>query len=174
MSQKNADRRYLRAPRNTNLLMIPHITHVNIPASFAMISCTIQQYIIRSMLIWFCLRKIFTTALLFLAFIAPVSVASADDYPDTYLSDIYLTTEDRNGVPMRHAQDPFHCSDKIYGVVKGRWPDSSEHLLEAYWTDPRSKQREHTQYKFNAGKEKRVPGSGCFCTVQNPIFLIDL
>lgn len=104
------------------------------------------------MLIWFCLRKIFTTALLFLAFIAPVSVASADDYPDTYLSDIYLTTEDRNGVPMRHAQDTFQCSDKIYGVVKGRWVTGSEHLLEAYWADPRSKQREHTQYKFNAGE----------------------
>jgi len=65
-------------------------------------------------------------------------------------AETYLSKEERNGMPMTRAVSSFLCSDKIYGVVTGKWPANSEHLLEAYWTDPQGKQREHTRYKFVA------------------------
>ena len=69
---------------------------------------------------------------------------------NTALAEIYLSKGQGNGMPMTHAVTTFLCSDKIYGVVTGKWPANSEHLLEAYWTDPQGKQREHTRYKFIA------------------------
>lgn len=68
------------------------------------------------------------------------------------LADVYLSKEQANELPMTQASSEFHCRDKIYGVVVDKWPDKSEHLLEAYWTDPQGKQREHTRYKFIARK----------------------
>lgn len=65
-------------------------------------------------------------------------------------AEIYLSKKQENEQPMKQASSEFNCRDKIYGVVIGTWPDKSEHLLEAYWTDPRGKQREHTRYKFIA------------------------
>ena len=65
-------------------------------------------------------------------------------------AEIYLSKEGAKNQPMQQASSTFHCRDKIYGVVTGRWPAKSEHLLEAYWTDPQGKQREHTRYKFIA------------------------
>ena len=65
-------------------------------------------------------------------------------------AEVYLAKEQEKGRPMSQASIEFHCRDKIYGVVTGKWPAKSEHLLEAYWTDPQGKQREHTRYKFIA------------------------
>lgn len=65
-------------------------------------------------------------------------------------AEIYLAREQRNGMPMEQAATSFLCSDKIYGVVTGEWPADSEHLLEAYWTDPKGRQREHTRYNIIA------------------------
>ena len=67
-------------------------------------------------------------------------------------AEFYLSKEKKKDEPMTKAYDNFHCRDKIYGVVVGKWPNKSEHLLEAYWTDPHGKQREHTRYKFIARK----------------------
>jgi len=67
-------------------------------------------------------------------------------------ADIYLSKEHSKDLPMMQASSEFHCRDKIYGVVVGKWPVNSEHLLEAYWTDPQGKQREHTRFKFIARK----------------------
>jgi hypothetical protein len=81
------------------------------------------------------------TILIFLASLLLSMQASAD---------IYLSKELKKDLPMQQASNQFHCRDKIYGVVTGKWPANSEHLLEAYWTDPQGKQREHTRYKFIA------------------------
>jgi hypothetical protein len=86
--------------------------------------------------------KLFAT-LTALAFILPSNQA---------LAEIYLSKEQAKGLPMTQTTSKFHCRDKIYGIVVGKWPDKSEHLLEAYWTDPQGKQREHTRYKFIASK----------------------
>ena len=66
------------------------------------------------------------------------------------LAEVYLSKEQGKDMPMKQASTTFLCSDKIYGVVVGKWPAGSKHLLEAYWTDPQGKQREHTRYKFTA------------------------
>lgn len=68
------------------------------------------------------------------------------------LAEVYLSKEQANDLPMAQATSEFHCRDKIFGVVVGKWPEKSEHLLEAYWTDPQDKRREHTRYKFIASK----------------------
>ncbi|MCK5361052.1 MAG: hypothetical protein KAJ95_10525 [Gammaproteobacteria bacterium] len=68
------------------------------------------------------------------------------------LAEVYLSKEQAKDLPMNQAFSEFHCRDKIYGIVVERWPENSEHLLEAYWTDPHGKQREHTRYKFIARK----------------------
>ncbi len=65
-------------------------------------------------------------------------------------AEVYLSKEQEMNLPMKQSSSTFHCRDKIYGVVVGKWPAKSEHLLEAYWTDPQGKQREHTRYKFIA------------------------
>ena len=65
-------------------------------------------------------------------------------------AEIYLSKEQGKNLPMKQSSSTFHCRDKIYGVVVGKWPAKSEHLLEAYWTDPQGKQREHTRYTFTA------------------------
>ena len=83
------------------------------------------------------------TALIFLALFLVSRQAFAE---------IYLSKEQGGNLPMEQASSTFHCRDKIYGVVIGNWPAKSEHLLEAYWTDPQGKQREHTRYKFIARK----------------------
>ena len=88
-------------------------------------------------------RYLLFTALSFLAFFLVSSLAFAE---------IFLSKEGAKNQPMQEASSTFHCRDKIYGVVTGKWPAESEHLLEAYWTDPQGKQREHTRYKFIARK----------------------
>jgi hypothetical protein len=88
-------------------------------------------------------HKIFITIFVFLSFIVATIPA---------LADIYLSKEQVKGVPMKQPSTTFHCGDKIYGVITGKWPAGSEHLLEAYWTDPQGKQREHTRYRFIARK----------------------
>ncbi|MFW2437876.1 MAG: hypothetical protein ACN4GR_00730 [Arenicellales bacterium] len=69
-------------------------------------------------------------------------------------AEIYLSTALKNGLPVPHAENKFSCKDKIYGVVVDQWPSGSNHLMEAYWTDPQGKQREHTRYNFTARKGK--------------------
>ncbi len=71
-------------------------------------------------------------------------------YSFTAFAEIYLSTELKNGLPVPQATNKFSCTQKIYGVVTGQWPAGSSHLMEAYWTDPQGKQREHTRYKFTA------------------------
>ncbi len=63
---------------------------------------------------------------------------------------VYLSTVKENGIPIPHATNIFNCSEKILGVVTGQWPAGSKHRMEAYWTDPVGKQREHTRYNFIA------------------------
>jgi hypothetical protein len=70
------------------------------------------------------------------------------------VADIYLSTMQKNGLPVPHPTNTFHCTDKIFGVVVDQWPADSNHLMEAYWTDPQGKQREHTRYNFTARKGK--------------------
>jgi len=70
------------------------------------------------------------------------------------LSTIYLSTVQKGGLPVPQATNKFSCAEKIYGVVVGQWPAGSKHLMEAYWTDPQGKQREHTRYNFTARKGK--------------------
>lgn len=70
------------------------------------------------------------------------------------LAEVYLSTVLKNGLPVPHLTNTFNCTDKIFGVIVDQWPADSDHLMEAYWTDPRGKQREHTRYKFTARKGK--------------------
>lgn len=71
-------------------------------------------------------------------------------------ADIYLSKGNEKDLPAYIPTTSFNCRDKIYGIVTGDWKTGSEHLLEAYWTDPRGKQREHTRFKFiaSAGKTR--------------------
>ncbi|HEC26164.1 MAG TPA: hypothetical protein ENI67_01990 [Gammaproteobacteria bacterium] len=69
-------------------------------------------------------------------------------------AEIYLSTELKKGLPVPQKTNEFSCTDKIYGVVVDQWPAGSNHLMEAYWTDPQGKQREHTRYNFTARKGK--------------------
>lgn len=69
-------------------------------------------------------------------------------------AEIYLSTVQKNGLPVPHLTNTFNCTEKIYGVVVDQWPADSGHLMEAYWTDPQGKQREHTRYNFSARKGK--------------------
>ena len=90
-------------------------------------------------------RLIFISPLISLVLFLGSNLASAE---------IFLSKELKKDEPMTKAFTKFHCRDKIYGVVVGKWPKKSEHLLEAYWADPQGKQREHTRYKFIAHKEE--------------------
>ena len=67
-------------------------------------------------------------------------------------ADIYLSKAGQSAGPGKKAVTEFNCRDRIYGVVTGQWPPQSRHLLEAFWVDPRGKQREHTKYPFIARK----------------------
>ena len=89
----------------------------------------------------FCSQKLLALTCAFLTLLLLSNAAHAE---------IYLTREKDNGMPMHQEVKTFLCSDKIFGVITGKWPGGSEHLLEAYWTDPQGKQREHTRYKFIA------------------------
>jgi len=80
---------------------------------------------------------------MFLSLLLFVSSASAE---------IYLSNTLKNGFPVAQSKNTYNCADKIYGVIAGQWPAGSAHLMEAYWTDPQGKQREHTRYKFTARK----------------------
>ncbi len=67
-------------------------------------------------------------------------------------AEIYLSTMLKKGLPVPQDTNKFSCTEKIYGVLVDQWPTGSNHLLEAYWTDPQGKQREHTRYNFTARK----------------------
>lgn len=68
------------------------------------------------------------------------------------LADTYLSKGNNNDTPSNQPVTDFLCTDKIFGVVTGVWPAGSVHLLEAYWTDPQGKQREHARFRFTAQK----------------------
>ena len=91
------------------------------------------------------LQKILTMALTAIAIFVATLPAFAE---------VYLSKGDGKGFPTKQSATTFHCNDKIFGIASGKWPANSEHLLEAYWTDPQGKQREHTRYKFIAGKDQ--------------------
>ncbi len=69
-------------------------------------------------------------------------------------AELYLSTVLKNGLPVPQTINKFSCTEKIYGVVVDQWPAGSKHLMEAYWIDPKGKQREHTRYNFTARKDK--------------------
>ena len=70
----------------------------------------------------------------------------------TAQADAYISKGLDNNTPSGKPATEFACSDRIYAVVIGNWPAKSKHVLEAYWIDPRGKQREHSRYKFIAKK----------------------
>jgi len=58
---------------------------------------------------------------------------------------VYLTAKENNGIPDTTPQTEFRCSDKIYTIIEVSGLSKSKHQLEAVWTDPNGKKREHTK-----------------------------
>ncbi len=79
--------------------------------------------------------------------LAPTAVAAAPH-------NIYLTKEEKQGVPLNKPADQFSCSDKIYAVMELNGLPKGQYQLDAQWQDPRGSDREHTKYPFKATRKK--------------------
>ena len=70
---------------------------------------------------------------------------------------IYLTKEEKQGVPLNKPADQFSCSDKIYAVLELNGLPKGQYHLDAQWQDPHGKDREHTKYPFKVmRKSERI------------------
>ena len=69
---------------------------------------------------------------------------------------VWLSSTVRNGAPVERDANRFGCNDKIYAVIDLLELDSGEHRLQADWTDPSGKIREHIDYPFNGAGATRI------------------
>ena len=69
---------------------------------------------------------------------------------------VWLSATVQNGLPVERDTNRFGCNDKIYAVIDLLGLEGGEHLLQADWTDPDGKIREHVDYSFNGAGAKRI------------------
>ena len=69
---------------------------------------------------------------------------------------VWLSSTVQNGTPVEKDTSRFGCNDKIYAVIDLLELDSGEHRLQADWTDPSGKIREHIDYPFNGAGATRI------------------
>jgi hypothetical protein len=66
---------------------------------------------------------------------------------------VYLTATESDGIPLQQPATEFSCSDKIYAVIELSGLSREMHKLDAVWRDPHGKDREFTEYEFQASNE---------------------
>ena len=69
---------------------------------------------------------------------------------------VWLRTEFENGWPVESSSNRFGCNDKIYAVIDLLGLEGGAHRLQADWTDPSGKIREHVDYPFNGAGSTRI------------------
>ena len=69
---------------------------------------------------------------------------------------VWLSTEFENGWPVESSSNRFGCNDKIYAVIDLLGLEGGAHRLQADWTDPSGKIREHVDYPFNGAGSTRI------------------
>ncbi len=78
-------------------------------------------------------------------------------YGNTVLSasphNVYLTASESEGIPVQQPATEFSCSDKIYAVIELSGLSREMHKLDAVWRDPQGKDREFTEYEFQANND---------------------
>lgn len=96
------------------------------------------------------LKTSFTACCLVLS--ALVSFPASSSAPHS----VYLTAVESEGVPVPKPASEFSCSDKIYAVIEFSGLTKETHKLDAVWRDPHGKDREFTEYEFQAhsGQER--------------------
>ena len=70
--------------------------------------------------------------------------------------DVWLSAAVEEGWPVESVSNRFGCNDKIYAVIDLLGLESGEHRLQADWTDPGGKIREHVDYPFNGSGGTRI------------------
>jgi hypothetical protein len=81
------------------------------------------------------------------------SVSSSEANPNL---SVWLGSTVQNGTPVEKDTNRFGCNDKIYAVIDLLGLESGEHRLQADWTDPGGKIREHVDYPFNGAGGTRI------------------
>ena len=95
--------------------------------------------------------RIILQALCVALFFGSVSSSEAN----TNLS-VWLGSTVQNGTPVEKDTNRFGCNDKIYAVIDLLELDGGEHRLQADWTDPGGKIREHIDYPFDGAGGTRI------------------
>ena len=70
--------------------------------------------------------------------------------------DVWLSAAVEEGWPVESVSNRFGCNDKIYAVIDLLGLEGGAHRLEADWTDPGGKIREHVDYPFNGAGGTRI------------------
>ena len=70
--------------------------------------------------------------------------------------DVWLSAAVEEGWPVESGSNRFGCNDKIYAVITLLGLEGGAHRLEADWTDPGGKIREHVDYPFNGAGGTRI------------------
>ena len=70
--------------------------------------------------------------------------------------DVWLSAAVEEGWPVESVSNRFGCNDKIYAVITLLGLEGGAHRLEADWTDPGGKIREHVDYPFNGAGGTRI------------------
>ena len=70
--------------------------------------------------------------------------------------DVWLSAAVEEGQPVESVSNRFGCNDKIYAVIDLLGLEGGAHRLEADWTDPGGKIREHVDYPFNGAGGTRI------------------
>jgi hypothetical protein len=63
---------------------------------------------------------------------------------------IFLTKESNNNLPQDKPYTDFNCTDTIYAVMNGDWRKGTDHTFEAFWSDPKGTQQEHSRITFKS------------------------
>lgn len=92
-------------------------------------------------------KTLFSTSLV-LAFTFGGSVSAAGNHH------VYFTAMESNGVPVQQPATEFSCSDKIFAVIELSGLSREKHRLDAVWRDPQGKDREFTEYEFQAHNDR--------------------
>ncbi|MED5533265.1 MAG: hypothetical protein VX411_04070 [Pseudomonadota bacterium] len=86
-----------------------------------------------------------------LLLLGTISVGKADPSIN-----VWLSAELENGLPVESNSNRFGCNDKIYAVIDLLELEGGAHRLQADWTDPGGKIREHVDYPFNGAGSTRI------------------
>ncbi|MEC9079768.1 MAG: hypothetical protein VYB43_06850 [Pseudomonadota bacterium] len=86
-----------------------------------------------------------------LLLLGTISVGKADPSIN-----VWLSAEFENGWPVESNSNRFGCNDKIYAVIDLLELEGGAHRLQADWTDPGGKIREHVDYPFNGAGSTRI------------------